>query len=91
LLDAEASADRFAARGGTGVILCFAAFYGPDAMQIRAYIDSLRRGWAPLPGGPQRCISSVAHDDAASAMVAALRLPSVRDGWPATLAQMRNE
>jgi len=76
LLDAEASVDRFAAGGGTGVVLRFAAFYGPDAMQVRAYVDSLRRGWAPLPGGPQRYISSVAHDDAATAVAAALRLPT---------------
>jgi len=76
VLDAEASIERFAARGGTGVILRFAAFYGPDAMQVRTYIQALRRGWAALPGGPQRYISSVSHDDAASAAVAALRLPS---------------
>jgi nucleoside-diphosphate-sugar epimerase len=76
LLDAEASVDRFAAAGGTGVILRFAAFYGPDAMQVRAYVDSPRRGWAPLPGGPQRYISSVSHDDAATAVAAAVRLPA---------------
>ncbi|HEY4139281.1 MAG TPA: NAD(P)-dependent oxidoreductase, partial [Casimicrobiaceae bacterium] len=68
--------DRFSARGGTGVVLRFAAFYGPDAEQVRIYIDNLRRGWAPLPGGPQPYISSVSHDDAASAVATALQLPT---------------
>jgi len=76
LLDAEASTARFAANGGTGIVLRFAAFYGPDAMQVRTYIDALRKGWAPIPGGPKRYISSISHDDAASAVVAALRLSS---------------
>src|SRR5262249_36625531 len=62
VLDAEASVDRHVAAGGTGVVLRFAAFYGPDAMQVRTYIDGLRRGWAALPGGPRRYISSISHD-----------------------------
>src|SRR5262249_38623632 len=50
--------------------------YGPDAMQIKTYIDALRKGWAALPGSAGRFISSVAHDDAAAAVVAALGVPS---------------
>jgi nucleoside-diphosphate-sugar epimerase len=76
VLDAERSVDRFVRSGGTGVCLRFAAFYGPDAIQVTGYIGALRRGWVGLPGGPDRFISSVAHDDAATAVVAALHAPS---------------
>jgi len=76
VVDAEKSVERFSASGGRGVTLRFAAFYGPDAMQVRSYIGVLRIGWAALPGGPDRYISSVSHDDAAAAVVAALNAPS---------------
>lgn len=72
-------------------MLRFAASYGPDAMQVRSYIDTLRRGWAALPGAPQRFISSVSHDDAASAVVAALDAPdgiyTVADDEPVRRAE----
>jgi nucleoside-diphosphate-sugar epimerase len=70
--DAESAAARFSQRGGIGVVLRFAAFYGPDAIQTIAMIDAVRKGWAPLPGSPNAFISSVSHEDAASAVVAAL-------------------
>jgi len=76
VLDAEQAITKFSARGGTGVVLRFAAFYGPDAMQVESYIAGLRMGWAMLPGGPDAYFSSVSHDDAASAVVAALRAPA---------------
>lgn len=76
VLDAEQAVAHFSASGRTGVVLRFAAFYGPDAMQVRAYMDGLRKGWALLPGGPERFISSVSHDDAAAAVVAALKAPA---------------
>jgi len=76
VLNAEKSVERFAGSGGRGVVLRFAAFYGPDATQIRTYINTLRMGWAGLPGGPDRYISSVSHDDAAAAVVAALKAPA---------------
>lgn len=72
VVDAERSVDRFNQSGGTGVVLRFAAFYGPDAMQMESYIQTLRWGWAGLPGGASCFISSISHDDAASAVVAAL-------------------
>jgi 2-alkyl-3-oxoalkanoate reductase len=75
VLDAERSVARFRDSGGRGVILRFAAFYGPDAMQLKTIIDALRKGWAALPGGPDRFISSISHDDAATAVVAALNAP----------------
>jgi 2-alkyl-3-oxoalkanoate reductase len=70
--DAEASASRFTSRGGIGTILRFGGFYGPDAWQVRDMIGYVRRGWAPMPGSADAYISSVSHDDAASAVVAAL-------------------
>jgi nucleoside-diphosphate-sugar epimerase len=76
ILDAEKSLAWFSDRGRTGVVLRFAAFYGPDAMQVRSYIGALRRGWAALPGGRDRYISSISHDDAAAAVIAALKAPA---------------
>jgi len=75
ILDAERSARRFADAGRAAVVLRFAAFYGPDSTQLGPMIDLLKRGWAALPGRADSFISSVAHDDAAAAVVAALALP----------------
>ncbi len=72
LLDAEASARRFSTAGRIGIILRFASFYGPDSYPLRDFLKALRLGWAPLPGGPHGFISSVSHDDAAAAVIAAL-------------------
>jgi nucleoside-diphosphate-sugar epimerase len=52
VLDAERSIARFRDAKGRGVILRFAAFYGPDAMQMKTIIEALRKGWAALPGVP---------------------------------------
>jgi nucleoside-diphosphate-sugar epimerase len=73
VVDAEQAALRFTASGGCGVVLRFGAFYGPDAAQTRALVAWLRRGWAPLPGRPDAFVSSLSHDDAAAAVLTALR------------------
>ena len=90
VLDAERAAAAFAGDGRRALVLRFAAFYGPDALQTRAYLANVRRGWAALPGGPDRFVSSISHDDAASAVVAALAAPSgaynVTDDEPVRLA-----
>jgi 2-alkyl-3-oxoalkanoate reductase len=78
VLDAEASAERFTRAGGAGVVLRFAAFYGPDAFHVRDMLGVLRRGWMPIPGPRQAFLSTVSHDDAASAVVAALHVPAGR-------------
>src|SRR5919112_3096432 len=72
VLDAERSAEEFSAGGRRGVVLRFAAFYGPDSGPLKDFIRLLRKGWALLPGGPRMYISSVSHDDASAAVVAAL-------------------
>ena len=86
--DAEASATHFSQHGGSGIVLRFAGFYGPDASQTIAMMQAIRRGWAPLPGPENAFISSVSHDDAATAVAAALGLPAgsynVADDEPVT-------
>ncbi len=76
VLDAERSAARFSQRGGSGVVLRFAGFYGPDAFHIREMLGTMRKGWAPIPGAADAFLSSVSHDDAASAVLAALDVPA---------------
>ncbi len=92
VLDAEHSAARFAEGGGTSVVLRFAAFYGPDAWQMKDGIASVRRGMYPLPGDPDTYVSFVSHDDAASAVVKALELPNgvynVSDDEPLTRREL---
>jgi nucleoside-diphosphate-sugar epimerase len=75
-LDAEAAADRFTRAGRTGVVLRFGFFYGPDDPPTRQIVDSVRKGWFPLLGRPDAYTSWVRHEDAASAVVAALNLPA---------------
>jgi 2-alkyl-3-oxoalkanoate reductase len=75
ILDAEQSASRFTTDGGTGIVLRFGALYGPDVL-LAEMLDVMRKGWAPLPGDPNAYVSSLAQDDAASAVVAALRVPA---------------
>jgi nucleoside-diphosphate-sugar epimerase len=76
IADAERAATSFTRGGGVGVVLRFAAFYGPDAFQSRDFAAMVRRGFAPLPGSPDAYISSVSHDDAASAVAASLTVPA---------------
>jgi nucleoside-diphosphate-sugar epimerase len=76
VLDAEASAKRFNSHGGRGIVLRFAAFYGPDSFVTRDMIAMVKKGMSPLPGSPDAYISSVSHDDAAAAVMAAIHLPS---------------
>jgi nucleoside-diphosphate-sugar epimerase len=75
VLDAEAAARRFTESGGAGVALRFASFYGPDSNQLPVMVAFVRRGWLPLPGPARSYFSSVSHDDAATAVLAALELP----------------
>jgi nucleoside-diphosphate-sugar epimerase len=77
VLDAERSAARFTEAGRTGVVLRFGFFYGPDAggatLQV---IAAVRRGWAPWFGSPDGFLPALTHDDAATAVVAALGVPA---------------
>jgi nucleoside-diphosphate-sugar epimerase len=71
VLDAEQSANRFTAAGRVGVVVRFAGFYGPDSV-LGEMLGMVRNGWSPLPGRPDAYWSSVSHDDAATAVVAAV-------------------
>ena len=75
-IDAEISADRATQAGLEGVVLRFGMFYGPDSGQLRDMIRIVRAGWSPLPGSPEAFVSPVSHDDAATAVVAALDVPA---------------
>jgi nucleoside-diphosphate-sugar epimerase len=74
--DAERSAQRFTESGRTGVVLRFAFFYGPDSGATRDVVRSAGKGRAGMPGRSEAFISSVSHDDAAAAVVAALNVPA---------------
>ncbi len=88
IVDAERAAARFTGGDRTNVVLRFAAFYGPDARQLADMVSFVRRGWAQMPGSARAFLSSISHDDAASAVVAALGLPggtyNVTDDEPVT-------
>lgn len=75
VLDAERAAARFSEAGGIGVVLRFAGFYGADPF-LRTMVRTVERGWSPLPGPPDGFWSAVAHEDAATAVVASLDVPA---------------
>lgn len=62
--------------GVTVVILRFGMFYADDSAHTQEQVDLARKGLAPVIGGPDGYISSVHADDAATAVVAALKAPS---------------
>jgi nucleoside-diphosphate-sugar epimerase len=88
VLDAERATNKFTKHGGRGVVLRFAYFYGPDSFATRDMIGMVKKGLSPLPGAPEAYISSVSHDDAAAAVIAAIHLPAgtynVSDDEPLT-------
>lgn len=71
VVDAEKAVERFMQTGRTGIILRFALFYGPDSEYTVDMIRFVRRGLAPSFGAADGFVSSVSHDDAATAVVAA--------------------
>ena len=87
VVDAERAAEAFTGRERAGVVLRFAFFYGPDSDFLHGMIANVRRGWAPA-FGPDAYVSSISHDDAAAAVIAALALPAgiynVTDDEPVT-------
>lgn len=76
VLDAERSATDFTLAGGVGVVLRFAFFYGPDSAMTRDIVSMVKKRIAPAMGRPEGYMSSIWLDDAASAVVAALRVPA---------------
>jgi nucleoside-diphosphate-sugar epimerase len=73
---AEASAGRFAARGGHAVVLRFGIFYGRGAAHSEQLMALARRHLAFRPGPADTYVSSIHLADAAGAVVAALECPA---------------
>jgi len=72
---AEASAHRFAESGNDAVVLRFGMFYAADTAHTQFQLKAARRGMAAMPG-PKDTYQSLIHvDDAAAAVLAALRAP----------------
>ena len=71
-LDAQAHTERFTASGGTGVVLRFGLFYGPDSHHTIDAVRMARRRLAATFGRRDAYLSSITTDDAATAVVAAL-------------------
>jgi nucleoside-diphosphate-sugar epimerase len=90
-LVAEAHAQRFTDRGGTGVVMRFGMFYGRGLAHTDALLRMARWGLAFSAGGSGRFLSSIHVDDAAAAVVAALAVPAgiydVVDDEPLTSAR----
>ena len=76
VLDAESAAAEFSKSGGTGVVLRFSLFYGPDSSLTLDAVSSVKRGLMPAFGDADGYMSSIWIDDAASAVFAALSVPS---------------
>jgi len=91
IADAERNAASFP---GDWVVLRFAFFYGPDSDFTQQMMGMVRKGWAASFGSPDGFISSVSHDDAAAAVVAALTIPpgiyNVVDDEPLTKRDFNN-
>ncbi len=58
------------------VILRFGMFYAPDSSHTREQVDLARKGLAPATGSRHGYVSPLHADDAASAVVAALKAPA---------------
>ena len=95
IVDAETSANRFTGGGRIGVTLRFGLFYGPNDEFSTTALSTIRRGWSPFLGAPSGYLAMVSQQDAASAVVSALSLPSdvynVVDDAPVTRAELANE
>jgi nucleoside-diphosphate-sugar epimerase len=57
--DAERETARFSAAGGRGVVLRYAAFYGPEASSTQTTLQLARYGLFPVFGGGENYFSSV--------------------------------
>lgn len=76
VVDAESAAAEFTKSGGTGIVLRFSMFYGPDSSLTQDAVNYVKRGLTPAFGSPDAYMSSIWIDDAASAVFAALSVPA---------------
>ncbi len=73
---AEASANRFTASGGIGVVLRFGLFYGPGARHSEEFLELARRGLCVMLGLPHTYVCSIHVADGGAAVAAALSVPA---------------
>jgi nucleoside-diphosphate-sugar epimerase len=73
---AEASANRFSAAGGVGVVLRFGWFYGPGATHSEEFLALARWGVCVMMGPPNSYVSSIHVADGGAAVAAALSVPA---------------
>jgi nucleoside-diphosphate-sugar epimerase len=69
---AEASAARFSAAGGLGLVLRFGWFYGPGAAHSEEFLALARRRICVMMGPPDSYVSSIHVEDGGAAVAAAL-------------------
>jgi nucleoside-diphosphate-sugar epimerase len=69
---AEASANRFTAAGGVGVVLRFGWFYGPGATHSEEFFALAHHHICVMIGPPDTYVSSIHVSDGGSAVEAAL-------------------
>jgi nucleoside-diphosphate-sugar epimerase len=74
--EAESSAATFTRSGGAGVVLRFSNLYSPDSSLTLDIVKAVKKGVAPVFGGPDGFMSSIWADDAAAAVFASLRVPA---------------
>lgn len=72
---AAAESIALRAEGTDAVILRFAMLYGPNDPFADQVFGAIGKGWSPFLGRPGGYLPFVTHDDAASAVVAALDVP----------------
>jgi nucleoside-diphosphate-sugar epimerase len=90
-LAAEANVHRFAAAGGTGIVLRFGWFYGPGAAHSEQLFALARRHLGLVLGPPDGYVSSIHVADAGAAVAAALHAATgtfnIVDNQPLTKRQ----
>jgi nucleoside-diphosphate-sugar epimerase len=99
-MTAAASATRFAAHGGIGVVLRFGLFYGPDRNSGET-LARVRAGKPVVLGQPAGWLSPLHPEDAAGAVAAALacdsgtynvcETPVLRSDWAAAIGRAARE
>jgi len=75
-LAAESEAARFTESGGAGVVLRYAMFYGAGSSHTTTQLGLARKGISPFPGPKDGYQTFIHLDDAAAAVVAALKAPA---------------
>jgi nucleoside-diphosphate-sugar epimerase len=72
----EHEVERFAAEGGSGVVLRFGSFYGPDARSTDELLRMAKWRLAPALGDPNGYFASIDTDDAGRAVAASVGAPA---------------